>query len=160
MKIFLSLYLINYFQAAAYLGITIPASTTGELIKSGGNGGLQFYVLQFDPITLGIDVNSASCIILGTGNSSVKYLSVSPDIAIIPHSFGNSLSVHGRILLTRMYIENPAYRVVNNLIGSGAEISIRVLSKPIKLHIMGRYDLYNAKSEKLHWYTLGLKLEI
>ncbi len=148
----------GFLKMQGYLGITLPSGETREIIKSGGCGGVQVHFAQLSLVSIGFDINSTSGIISGTGNSSIKLFSVSPDLCITPPVFHNAIDLHAIVLLTKMYCENPSFKTSDNLVGAAGEASVRITEKPVKLFLMGKYSQYRGNTKVLEWFTIGFKL--
>lgn len=148
------------FSLKGYLAIGIPTGDSKTLLKGGGTVGLEATVYEGKIISAGASLESSSFVLLGSGNSEIKLLSLAPVIFIRPPLPGDALIIKGMVKITRFQIHNPSYTRINYTTGSTFGSDIKITEKPLKLYLTAHYSTYQGIKKNFSFYNLGLALRI
>lgn len=160
MNLFLILVSFSAFNLKGYLAIGIPAGESRALLKGGGTVGVESYLLEWRFVSTGASLEASSFVLLGSGNSEIKLLSIAPAIFITPPLPGDVLLLKGKIDITRFQIHNPAYTKTFYTTGLSFGSDIKITDKPLKIYLSAQYSNYQGAKKNFVFYNLGFALRI
>lgn len=143
---------------SASFGIISPIGKTSEIAKSGGfiKGEVASPVKSI--INAGIGFSATSLVMKGTGNSSLKILSLNPTFLISPQPTTRNAELKSKLLLARFVHENPFNSFCFYGLGYALGAGIKIVSRPLKISVSLDYNSFPTEKYNFSWIDFGIEI--